>query len=118
MPARAGLQAISLGVIQDAVVTLIPALQAAADLRLRGPRLQAEIGMRENVSHRIVLGWEIVGFRLALLAHQFGLVVILVDVMGKGFQVVKELAVDGPAVKFLPHLLAYQARTFRRDGIL
>ena len=88
------------------------------DLRLRRPGLQAEIGVRKNVSHRIVLGREVVSFRLALLPHQLGLRVILVDVMGKGLEVVEELAVTGPTMKLVPHLLADHARTFRGHGIL
>lgn len=86
-------------------------------MRLGGSRLQAEIGVREIVVNRVVLGREVVGLRFALLAHQLGLGFILVQVMRNGPQVIEELAVDRPAVEFVPQLLANQPRAFRRDGI-
>ena len=104
--ARTGPQAISLGKVEDAVVTLIPTLEAAADLRLGGSGLQAKIGMREIVVKGIVLGREVVSLWLPLLAHQFRLGIIVVHMMGNRSQVVEELAINRPAVELIPQLLA------------
>src|SRR5262245_2316972 len=46
-PASAGLQAVSLGEIENAVVALGPTLQAAADVILGRSRFQAEKGIGE-----------------------------------------------------------------------
>ena len=54
-PAGAGLEAIGLGEIKDAVVALVPILQTLAHLRLGGAGFEAHEGVREIVAHTIVL---------------------------------------------------------------
>ena len=49
-PAGAGLQPIGLAEVEDAVVALVPAFQAAADVVLGRARLQAEEGVGEVVA--------------------------------------------------------------------
>ena len=116
-PAGAGLQAVALAVVQDAVVPLVPALQAAADVDLGRAWLQAKEGIGEIVTDRVELRWKIVGLRLALLAHQVRLGVVLMHVMRNRSEIIEELAVDRPTFEALPDILADQARAFLGHGI-
>ena len=74
-PAGAGLQAVGLGEIEDAVVALVPVLEALADLRLGGAGFEAEEGVGEVVADVVVLRREVVALGLALLADERGLLV-------------------------------------------
>src|SRR5581483_3231469 len=61
--------------------------------------------------------WKIIRLGLTLLAHQSGLGVALVHVVGDGAEVVEELAVDGPALVALPDRRPDQLDPFGRDGV-
>ena len=104
LPSSARLQAIRLRMIQDAVVALVPAFQAAAHVVRRGARLQAHEGVREIVVLEIVLRREVVGLRLALLADLLRMLVHLVHVVRNRPQVVEELAEHVPAAVPRHHL--------------
>ena len=69
-PAGARLEAIGLGMIQYSVVSLVPALEAAVDIGLGRPRLQAEEGEREVIAGPVELGREVVALGLPLAAEQ------------------------------------------------
>ena len=71
-PAGAGLQAIGLREVEDAVVALVPVFQAAADVGLGGARLQAHERVVEVVLGGVQLRREVVALGLALLAGQRG----------------------------------------------
>ena len=63
-PAGAGLEAVGLREVEDAVVPLVPTLQAAADVVLGRPGLQAEEGVGEVVAGPVELGGEVVALGL------------------------------------------------------
>ena len=116
-PARAGLQAIRLREVEDAVVALVPVLEAAADVGLGGARLQAHERIVEVVFGGVQLRREVVALGLALLAGQGGVLGPLVHVMGDGAHVVEKLRVDRPAFVFLPDCLADDLRAGLFDGV-
>ena len=97
LPPGSRLQLVGSRVIQNAVVALIPALQAAPQSSLRRARLQPHERVREIVVLEVVLRREIVRFRLALLPHARGEFIVLVQVMRDRPQVVEELAQQVPA---------------------
>ena len=116
-PAGAGLQAIRLAVVEDAVVALVPAFQAAADVVLGRAGLQAEEGVGEVIADGVQLGWKIIRLRFTLLADQGRLRVVLVHVVGDRPQIVEELAVDRPALVLVPKRGANQLLAFEADGV-
>src|SRR5882672_7174054 len=97
LPARAWMQLVGLGVIQDAVVAFVPTLQAVPDIVLAGPWLETHESIRKIVVLEIILRREIVRFGLAALANQFGVLLGLMHVMGDGSEVVEKLAEHVPA---------------------
>ena len=101
-PAGAGLEAIRLAEVEDAVVALVPAFEAAANVLLRRAGLQAEEGVGEVVADGVELRRKVVGLGLALLADQRGLGVVLVHVVRDRPHVVEELAVHRPAAVLRP----------------
>ena len=105
-PAGAGLQAIGLREVEDAVVALVPILEALADLRLGGAGFEAHEGVGEIVADVVVLRREVVRLGLALLADQLRLCRALVHVVRNRPHVVEELRVDRPLLVFLPDRLA------------
>ena len=105
-PAGAGLQAVGLGEVEDAVVALVPILEALADLGLGGAGFEAEEGVGEIVAHVVVLRREVVGLGFAFLADELGLLGALVHVQGNRPHVVEELRVDRPLAILLPDGLA------------
>ena len=117
-PAGAGLEAIGLGVVEDAVVALVPALQAAADVVLGRARLQAHEGVGEVVAGPVELGREVVALGLPLAADLGGLLGRLVHVVGDRAEVVEELAVDRPLLVLLPDRLADHLGAVGGDGVL
>ncbi len=117
-PAGAGLQTVGLGVAEDAVVALVPAFQAAADVGLGGAGFQAEEGVREVVTDGVELGWKVIRLRLTLLSDFRSLLVVLVHVVGDRPQVVEELAVDRPPRVTVPDRLADQLRALQRHRLL
>ena len=116
-PAGAGLQAIGLAEIEDAVVALVPVVQAADDVVLGRARLQAEEGVGEVVAHGVELRREIVRFRLAFLADLGRLGLALVHVVRDRPQVVEELAVDRPALVRSQMAVPIMRRAFEGDGV-
>ena len=89
-PAGAGLETVGLREIEDAVVALVPVLEAAADLRLGRARLEAHEGVGEIVADVVVLRREVIALGLAFLADEFGLRGRLVHVMRNRPHVVEE----------------------------
>jgi hypothetical protein len=65
-PAGAGLQAIGLRVVEDAVVADVPAFETAAEVFLGRPRLEAEKRVGEIVADGVQLRWKIVGLGFTL----------------------------------------------------
>ncbi len=112
-PAGAGLEAIGLGMIQDAVVALVPALEAAVDVGLGRPRLQAEEGVREVVAGPVELGREVVALGLPFAAELGGLFLVLVHVVRDRPEVVEKLAVDRPALVGIPEVCRRSSRSRR-----
>ena len=97
LPSRAGFQAVSAGVEQNSVVALVPILETPPDVVLGGAGFETHEGVGEIVFGEVVLGREIVSFGFAALAHQLGLGVTLVHVVGDGSHVVEELAEEIPS---------------------
>ena len=116
LPAGAGLQTIGAGVEEDSVVALVPFFQAAADVFFGRAGLQAHVGVGKVVLDLVVLRREVIGFRLALLAHQLGERVALVHVVGNGAHVVEELAEQVPAAFALHDVGAQQQVAGSFDG--
>ncbi len=101
-PAGARLEAVGAAEVEDAVVALVPILQAAADVGLGRARFQAHERVGEVVADVVVLRREIVGLGLALLPDKGGLFGILVHVVRDGPHVVEELGIDGPLLVLAP----------------
>ena len=101
-PARAWLQTVGLGEIEDAVVALVPVFDAAAHLLAGGAGLEAHEGVGEVVADGVHLGREVIGLGLAFLAHQRGLFGVLVHVVGDGAHVVEELGIHRPLLVGVP----------------
>ena len=97
LPAGAGLQPVGPRQEGDAVVALVPVLEAAAHVLLGGARLEAHEGVREVVVGLVVLRREVVRLGLAAAADQLGLRIALVHVMRDRAHVVEELAEQVPA---------------------
>src|SRR5688572_15175005 len=96
LPPRSRLQPVRFRVIEDAVVPFIPALQAPLDIIPRCARLQSHERVWEIVALEIVLGWEVVGLRLSLLSYPRGELVVLMEMMRDGAEIVKKLAKQVP----------------------
>ena len=103
-PSRSGLEPIGLGVVQDSVVAVVPSLQAAPDVSLARPRLEAEERVRKVVADAVELGREVIRFRLAFLPDKRCLLGALMHVMGDRPHVVEELAVDRPLAVLFPDI--------------
>ena len=116
-PAGAGLEAIGLGEIEDAVVALVPVFEALADLRLGRAGLEAHEGVGEIVADVVVLRREVIGLRLAFLADELRLLGALVHVMRNRPHVVEELRVDRPLAVLLPDRLADERRAAVGDRL-
>ena len=116
-PAGAGLQAIGLGEVEDAVVALVPILDALADLGFGGAGFEAEEGVGEIVADVVVLRREVVGLRFAFLADELGLLGALVHVQGNRPHVVEELRIHRPLAILLPDGLADDGGAAIRDRL-
>ena len=92
--------------IEDAVVALVPVLQALADLRLGRAGLEAHERVGEVVADVVVLRREVVALGLAFLADQLRLLGALVHVVRDRAHVVEELRVDRPLLVLVPDRLA------------
>ena len=109
-PTGAGLEAVRAGQVENAVVTFVPIREALAHLRLRGARLEAHEGVREVITHIVVLRREVITLRLAFLPDQLGLFGVLVHVMRDGAHVVEEFRVNRPLAVFFPDAFANDVR--------
>ena len=109
-PAGAPLQTVGLGEVDDPVVAAVPVLEAAADVVLRGARLQPHEGVGEVVVAVVVLRRKVVALRLAFLADELGVVERLVHVVRDRPHVVEELRVDGPLLVAIPDRLPDKLR--------
>jgi len=89
--------------IQDAVIALVPALQAATHVLARGAGVEPHERVREIIVLEVVLRRKVIGFGLALLAHARGEFVALVQVMGNRAQVVEKLTEQVPPAVLLHH---------------
>ena len=116
-PARARLEPVGLGVVENSVVAFVPSLKAGAHVLAGRTRFQSEIGMRKIAVGCVLLRRKIVAFRLALTTDKFGQLVTLVQVMHDGAHVVEELAVHRPAMVLLPNRFAHETRSLGFDGI-
>src|ERR1017187_9424942 len=104
--------------IENFVVSVVPPLQAPSNLLSGCARLKTEIGVRKVVINGVQLGGKVVGLGLTFLAHQLSLSGVGVKMQGDGTKVIKELAVNGPAVKFIPHFSPNKTRALGINGIL
>ena len=116
-PASAGLQVVGLGVIEDAVVAFVPAIQAADDVLFGRTRFEAEKSVREVVADGVELRWKVIGLGFALLADEFGLGVVLVHVVWDRPEVVEKLGVNRPPLVLVPERFADQALAFEANGV-
>ena len=83
IPARSGIQAISLGVTGNFVVTLGEIFQALQDLILGGTRFKPKKGVW--IIRTVIVGlWrKVIGLRLAKLTDFRGIFVVVVNVVRK-----------------------------------
>ncbi len=116
-PAGAPLEPVGLRVVKDAVVTFVPVLEAAAEILLRGARLEAHEGVGEVVVTVVVLRRKVVALGLALLADELRVVERLVHVVGDRPHVVEELRVDRPLFVAVPDALADELRPSFAHGV-
>src|SRR6185437_11214555 len=108
LPSRAGLQPISLRMIKDAIVALVPALQAAPDIVARRAGLKTHEGIRKIVVLEIVLRREIVSFRFGIAANAPRRFFALVHVMGNRPEIIEEFAQDVPAAALAHYVRAQE----------
>jgi hypothetical protein len=118
LPARARLQLIGFGVIENAVITLVPAFQASPHVVLRGPGFEAHERVRKMVVLEIVLAREVVSFRLSPPPHPLRVLVGLMHVMRDGAEVVKEFAEQVPSTLLAHHIGAQEHVADLLDGFL
>src|SRR5260370_23656228 len=116
-PGSAGLQAVGPRQIEDAVVALIPALEAAVDVARCRARLQPEEGIGKPVGAGVELRREVVRFRLVLVSHEAGMLLLLVQGQGGRSHVVEELTERRPPTPGMHPPLAYQRGTGVGDSI-
>ena len=116
-PPGARLEPVGLGQVEDAVVALVPPLQAAAELFLLRPRLEPEESVREVVARPVELGREVVALGLPFPAELGGLLLVLVHVVRDRAQVVEELAVDGPLLVGVPEPGPDHLGSVEADGV-
>src|SRR5262249_32639629 len=102
---------------QDAVVSLVPTFQAAANIGGRSARFEAKRGVREVVTGAVELWRKIMGLGLTLAAHQGGLGIGLMHMQRDGPLIVEELGIDRPATITLPNARPEQLFAFQLEGL-
>ena len=117
-PAGAGLEAIRLGMVEDAVVARVPAFEALDDVVSGRAGFKTHEGIGEIVAGGVQLRREVVAFGLPLAADLRGLLGGLMHVVGDGAHVVEKLAVDGPFLVLRPDRLADDLGAVGVDGVL
>src|SRR5215467_7687672 len=118
LPSGAGSELVGLRVKQDAVVALVPALEALAYFVFRCARIESEKGVREAVLRQIVLSRKIVSFGLPVLTHRSRIGFGLVHVVRNRPEVVEKLAQHVPAVLRAHDVGAQKFIAQRFDGLL
>src|SRR6266446_2347827 len=101
-PARTGFEPIGFGKIQNAIVAAIPIRETLFNLLFGCTRFQPHEGVREIISHGVVLWRKIVTLRLTLLTHQFGMRGRLMHMVRNWTHVIEEFRVYRPATIFFP----------------
>src|SRR5262249_42765361 len=101
-PTRPRMQAIRLAVIENAVVSLVPVLEATAHISLGRPRFEAHERVGKIVASVVELRRKVIRLRLALLTDEGCLARILMHVVRDRAHVVEELRIDRPALVLLP----------------
>jgi len=92
LPSAAWLKPVGTREQKDAIVAAVPVLEAAAEVGLGGAGLQTHVGVGEVIVELVVLGREVVGLGLALVADEVRDLVALVHVVGNRPHVVEKLA--------------------------
>ena len=118
LPAGAGLETKRSREEEDAVVALVPVLEAAPDVGLGRARLEPHERVRKVIVGLVVLRREVVRLGLALAAEELRLRVALVHVMGNRPHVVEKLAEQVPALLPLHHRRAEQEIARLVDRVL
>src|SRR5579883_2013362 len=107
IPPRTRLQLVCLGVIQDPVIPLVPALEAAPHVFFGRAWFQPHEGIRKIVLLEVILRWKIVSLGFGLASDPEGMLLPLVHVVGDRSLVVEKFAQDVPAA-FASHYTASQ----------
>src|SRR5262249_54260994 len=105
-------------VIQNPIVAFVPVFEAANDVIFCRPRLETKKRVRKIVLNDVVLRWEVVRFRLALLSDFPGKLLALMHVVRDRSKVVKKLAEDIPSSISRQPITAEQRITGNVDGVL
>lgn len=101
-PACSRLKLVGLRQLQELVIAFVPVGNAIVDLLTGCSGFEPHEGIRKIVPHIVVLGREIVGFRLSLLTDQGRLLGILMHVMGNRSHVIEEFRIDRPLAILTP----------------
>src|ERR1051326_213459 len=123
LPAGSGLELVRFGMVQNAVVAFIPALQAAAHIVARGAGFKAHERVGKIVFLEVVLRREVVGLRFRVAIDAAGIGFALMHVMRYGPKVVEELTEQVPAAALLHHVGAKEVvaggfdRFFKKDTL-
>ena len=105
-PAGARFQAVGFREIEDAVIAVVPAVEAIDDVLLGGAGFQTHERVREVVADLVHLRREVVRLGLAFLSDEGRLLGVLMHVMRDRAHVVEELRVDGPLAVLVPDGIA------------
>src|SRR5215831_439165 len=97
LPARAGLQAVCAGMIENAVIAFVPVFQAANHSIFCRARLESKKSVWEIVLNHVVLRRKIIRLRLTFLADLPGELLTLMHVMRDRSEIVEEFAENVPS---------------------
>jgi hypothetical protein len=97
LPPGARLESVGARQKQDSIVALVPVLEAAPDVGLRGARLEAHERVGEGVLDLIVLRGKVIRLGLAFLPDLTRERVVLVQVVRNRAHVVEELTEQIPS---------------------
>src|SRR5262249_12922217 len=121
LPARAGLQAVCAGMIENAVVAFVPDFQASNHIIFCRARLESKKRVWEIVLNYVVLPGKVVRLRLAFLADLPGELLTLMHVMRDRSEIVEEFAENVPSA-FARHYIGpeqivscYVHRVFQQE---
>src|ERR1700722_8047037 len=97
LPAFAHDEPVGTSMLEDAVIALVPLLQASTDIRLCRARFKAHVGVGKIVFHLVVLRRKVVCFRFPLLPYELCELVALMQMVRDRAQVVEEFAEQVPS---------------------